>query len=781
VPVVLDEADWAPLEAAVAQRAELLDAVLRDLYGPRRLLRDDVLPPEIVLGHPGFLRAVDGVRLPGGHDLLLTATDLCRGPDGTWSAVSDRTQAPSGAGYAMEDRRVVAQVLAEVYRQTPIQRIGPFFHALRQALHRAAPGVAPTAPGTEEDDGPQVVLLTSGAFSETAFDQAYLASVLGLPLVEGSDLVVREGRVWLRGLGALTPVDVILRRVDAEWCDPLDLRADSRLGVPGLVRAVQAGTVSVVNPLGSAVLENSALLAHLPALARTVLGTDLLLPQAPTTWCGRPAGLAHVLAHLDRLVLKPVVRRRDEGPVLGWTLTAGQRADLAARITADPAGWVGQEPVGGFAEGADRSRSAVLRTFAVAAPDGYRVMAGGLARLVPEGDTVVSSAAGAVARDVWVLAGEVDPAAAEDAGAPVATVRAGGHRREHAGVSGLSPRSAESLFWMGRYAERADGTVRALRALADRWDDHHRRPASPGGRALAVLLDATGARRPDGSVIAPEGTDERPDLRDLLVDRRRPGSVAWAVRHLAEAQAAVRDQMSADVWLPLASMARTLAAQRRAPAARSTDLRAALDRMLEALLAVAGIEAESLVRDAGWRLLDAGRRLERAQALVTTIAATTAEQQPAPVESLVLESVLLMHESAVTHRRRYRTDPAVPDVLDLLLLDGTNPRSLAYQVDRLREDLAQVPTPAGSTDQRDRLLADVDDLLDELDPVAVSAAGPDGQRLRLTEVLDSLGWRLRAVADEIARVHLAHPAPVRQVDEEWGVGVSPQTADGGAA
>jgi uncharacterized alpha-E superfamily protein len=333
---------------------------------------------------------------------------------------------------------------------------------------------------------------------------------------------------------------------------------------------------------------------------------------------------------------------------------------------------------------------------------------------------------------------------------------------------------------MGRYAERADGTVRALRALVDRWDDHHRRPASPGGRALAVLLDAAGARRPEGSVIAADGTEERPDLRDLLVDRRRPGTVAWAVRHLAEAQAAVRDQMSADVWLPLASIARTLAAQRRAHQAGHTDLRTALDRMLEALLAVAGIEAESLVRDAGWRLLDAGRRLERAQALVATIAATTTEQRLAPVDALVLESVLLMHESAVTHRRRYRTDPTVPDVLDLLLLDGTNPRSLAYQVDRLREDLAHVPTPAGTTDQRDRLLADIDDLLDELDPVSVAAPGPDGRRPRLAETLDSLGWRLRAVADEIARVHLAHPAPARQVDEEWGVGASPQTTGGTA-
>ncbi|HEY0215258.1 MAG TPA: circularly permuted type 2 ATP-grasp protein [Cellulomonas sp.] len=831
VPVVLDEADWLPLEAAVAQRAELLDAVLTDLYGERRLLRDDLLPPELVLGHPGFLRAVDGLCLPGGHDLLLTATDLCRTPDGTWVAVSDRAQAPSGAGYAMEDRRVVAQVLAEVYRQTPIQRIGPFFHALRQALLRAAPAGAAGGPGGARlpgdgspAEGPRAVLLTSGPYSETAFDQAYLASMLGLPLVEGGDLVVRDGRVWLRGLGTLEPVDVILRRVDADWCDPLDLRSDSRLGVPGLVRAVQAGTVSVVNPLGASVLENAGLLAHLPALARTVLGTDLLLPQAATTWCGRPEGLARVLAHLDRLVVKPVARGRGAASVPGWTLDEAGRAELAARITEEPGAWVGQEPVGGLAEDAGRSRSAVLRTFAVAAPDGYRVMAGGLARLAPDEDrAVVSSAAGAVARDVWVLAGEIETAPGEEpsddalaagTGYPVAggggTDRPGApgretdvvgtdgtpgdrpsdgpvgdgaarSRRAHAArqaVSGISPRSAESLFWMGRYAERADGTVRVLRAVADRWDDHHRRPATPGGRALSALLDAVGARAPDG-FGRPDAAD-RPELRDLLVDRARPGSVAWAVRRLAEAQAAVRDQMSADLWLPLASMARTLAAQRRTTSGRTADLRTALDRMLEALLAVAGIEAESLVRDGGWRLLDAGRRIERAQALVSTLTATTTRARPDDVDALVLESVLLTHESAITYRRRHQARPTVPGVLDLLLLDETNPRSLAFQVDRLREDLTLVPTPPGGADQRDRLLADVTDLLDELDPGAAGTAGTDGRRVRLTEVLGSLDWRLRAVSDEVARVHFVHLAPARAVAEEWGIGVSPQD-DGGAA
>lgn len=791
VPVVVEEQEWTGLDAALTQRAELLDAVLSDLYGPRLLLRDGTLPAELVLGHPGFVRAVDGLRLPGPRELVLTATDLVRDPSRGWTALSDRAQAPSGAGYAMEDRRVVAQVLAETYRQAPIARIGPFFHALRLALTDAAPG---------RSEEPRAVLLTSGPHSETAFDQAYLASMLGLPLVEGDDLVVRDGRVWLRGLGDPEPVDVVLRRLDAEYCDPLDLRSDSRLGVPGLVRALRAGSVSIVNPLGSGVLENAGLLAYLPALARVVLGTDLLLGQAPTYWCGREPDLGHVLAHLDRLVLKPVSRVPATTSVLGWTLDDRAREQLAARIAADPGAWVGQEPVGGShpdrTDGA--ARAAVLRAFAVAHGGSYHVMAGGLARLAPGSEPLVSSAYGAIAKDVWVLAGGA-PAegAVDDADMRAPEAPAAAPRTPR---SGISPRTAENLYWMGRYGERAEGTVRMLRAVVDRWDDFHRMPQTSGGRALAVLLAALDVRMPAGWPPAVPGDDasaagrsdasgrEVTDLGSLLLDRGRPGSVAWSVRRLAEAQSAVRDQMSPDLWLPLATMARTLAAVRRAipeaaagtaPEPRAADVRPSLDRLLEALLAVAGIQAEGLVRDAGWRLLDAGRRVERAQHLVASLSSVTRVRSH-DVEALVLESVLIAHESVITYRRRHQVRPRVAEVLDLLLADETNPRSLTFQLRRLSDDLAGVPTHAGATEVRDRLLSDVADLLAEANTVAVGAAVTlDGQRHRLAELLDSLRWRLRAISDEISRAHFVHPAPSRSVGDDWGVGVSPQDRPAG--
>ncbi|WP_426593594.1 circularly permuted type 2 ATP-grasp protein [Cellulomonas sp. McL0617] len=776
LPVTIDEPEWARLDAALVQRAELLDAILQDAYGPRRLLTDRLLPPTVVLGHPGFERAVDGLRLPGGRELVLTATDIVRDGSGAWCAVADRTQAPSGVGYAMEDRRVVAQVLSGVYRQASIQRLGPFFRSLRMALRSVAPGDA---------EHPRIVLLTSGPGSETAFDQAYLASMLGLPLVEGPDLLVREGRVWMRGVEGLEPVDVILRRVDAEWCDPLDLRQGSRIGVPGLVRAVRAGTVSVVNPLGSSVLENPALLTYLPRLARVVLDQDLALASAPTWWCGEERSLNHVLAHLDELVILPTERGTSVGTILGWTLSHRERQQLAARITAEPWLWVGQEPVGpagptvngtpvgvgsdlpssdGVGPADLGPRAAVLRTYAVAHAGTYTVMAGGLAR-VAEGH-VVSSALGAAAKDVWVLSSQ--PEAPLEPWVPSDVSAAGEAAQPRRPATGISPRTAENLYWMGRYAERAEDTARTLRVVIDRWDDFHRLPASTGGQSLQVLLEPLG---------------ESPSLRDLVLDRRTVGTVARSIRMLGSSAAAVRDQLSTDTFGPLARIERALRDERSRNRGRTqTDaldlgalrantatagLRPALDKVLEGLLAVAGIAAEGLVRDVGWHFLDAGRRIERAQNLVESLSPLV-ERRPTDVDALVLESVLLAHESAITYRRRHQTVPTVADVLELLLHDRTNPRSLAYQLDRLREALAVIPLGGRSPDQRDHLLSDVVDLLDELDTVAFAAAvTEDGRRARLAESLESMLWRLQATADEIERVHFVRVAPSQSLQDPW--------------
>jgi uncharacterized circularly permuted ATP-grasp superfamily protein/uncharacterized alpha-E superfamily protein len=709
LPLSLTAATWAELEAGVAQRALLLDRLLADLYGPRLTLRTGLLPVEVVLGHPGYVHGWARAT-PRPRELFLAGTDLVQTPEG-WRVLGDRVQAPSGAGYALANRRIVSRVLAAVRRDAQIRRLGPFFDAMRRGLEELA------------TDRARVVLLTPGPRSETAYEQALLASRLGFPLVLASELTVREGRVWQRamgGAGRLEPVDVILRRVDAAWCDPLDLRQDSHLGVPGLLEAARLGTVAVVNGLGSGVAENPGLLPFLPAAARALLDEPLALPGAPTWWCGEPTGRSHVLAHLADLLVKPIARGEGRATVDGAALTTAERAELAARIEAEPHAWVGQEPQRPSTapvvapDGSLDDRPLVLRTFAVAAGGAFRVLAGGLAE------------AGAVAKDVWVSGATVSVAAPPTVGAEAP----------------LSPRVAADLFWLGRYAERAEGTARLLRAVADRFADFRSTREPAGGEALDVLLRAATA-----VTTTPPGTP----LHALVVDRDLPGSLAYAVHRLTGAAQAVREQLSTDTWLVLGRLEAVLA-----DVTPAGDTSGALSQVLEGLLALAGLAAESHVRDPGWHLTDAGRRVERAQHVAALVAATLCAPGLPAADGLVQESVLFATESLVTARRRRRT--GLDALLELLITDPDNPRSIAYQADRLRQDVAHVPGPDGGVLAA---LVAVERRLAQLQPVDLVRLGPDGTRDRLRSGLLGLGGDLARFADVLESTRFAPGAPPR--------------------
>src|SRR4051794_17000933 len=478
IPLLVHDIEWAALEAGLVQRAELLDAVLTDLYDDRRLIAEGLLPPEVVFGHDGFVRAADRIRLPGPHQLFLAGVDLVRGSTGEWMVLGDRTQAPSGAGYAMENRRVVSRLLPGLYRDSRIQRLAPFFHAMRLGLQEIAPA------GSE---APHVVLLTPGTQSETAFDQSFLSSLLGYPLVVGSDLTVRGGRVWARTLGRLEPVDVILRRVDAAYADPLELRPDSQLGVPGLLEAARRGAVSIVNGIGSGIVENRGLLPFLPALCRALLDQPLLLPSVPTWWCGDPVSRAHVRANLEAFVVKPIDRAA--GPVVPVAdrLSRAERDELMARIEARPHAWVAQERLDHstaptVTPNGLQPRPVVLRSFAVAQGGGYRVLTGGLTRVGRTLDRmVVSNEAGATAKDVWGLDSSAPPV--------IASRGAEGPQPDRV-VAPITPRAAGDQFWLGRYAERAEDTVRLLRAVRDRAEDQTHLTRGTEREAVHVLLQA---------------------------------------------------------------------------------------------------------------------------------------------------------------------------------------------------------------------------------------------------------------------------------------------------
>lgn len=772
VPVLLASDEWTGIELGVIQRAELLNLVLSDLYGPRQLLRRGLLPAELVLSHPGFLRQCDQIRLPGSQQLFTTAVDLARDRAGNCAVLADHTQAPSGAGYALENRLVVSRVLPSLYRDSQVHRLAPFFRMLRASLQELAP------PGT---DDPRIVLLSPGPWSETAFEHAYLASYLGYSLVESTDLTVRDGRVWLRSLGRLERVDVILRRTDAWFCDPLELRADSRLGVPGLVEAARVGGVSIVNTLGSGVLENPGLMPYLPRLAEHLLGEKLLLPSVRTWWCGDDDGRRHVLAHLDELVIKPIARGTGATSVFPWDLTREARDDLRRRIDAHPAGWVGQENIElasapTLTDGGLEARRTVLRAFAVARNDSYTAMPGGLTRVAGSngtgsngtsthgnsthgGNVRISNQAGAISKDTWVLASEPEKLSGFwlTSGPPVPAIDP---------EASMSSRAAENLFWLGRYAERAEAMARLLRAVHDRRNDFQRGANPAGTESLRVLLAALTRVSSTYPGFVGEGDADRiaapgAELFALVVDEGRPGTLAHAVRHLLNAAHAVRDQLSSDTWLAVGTLDREIRDLRMSDPEHPMVVQLTLGRIMQNLLALSGLAAESMVRDPGWRFMDAGRRIERGLQLTALLRATVTVERSTATDSLLLESVLIAAESIITYRRRYRSHAQVETLLDLLVTDVDNPRSLAYQLDLLATDVRLMPRlrRGAALSEPERLVLETSTALQLADTAVLSRPSNDGTRRELDDFLTRMLELLCRTADAIDADRFVHLLP----------------------
>jgi uncharacterized circularly permuted ATP-grasp superfamily protein/uncharacterized alpha-E superfamily protein len=728
VPLVIDPAQWRILEVGLAQRAELLNAILVDLYGPQRLLQDGIVPAAVVFGHHGFHRVAARASNHDPRPLVLAATDLGRTPDGEWRVLADRTQAPSGIGYAMENRRVISRVLPELHRDAGLHRMEPYFAALRSALLESAPG---------DQADPRVVVLSPGTHSETAYDQAFLASTLGFPLVQGADLTVRNGGVLMRGHGdRLERVDVILRRVDATWSDPLELRGDSQLGVAGLIEAVRRGNVRVVNGFGAGVLENPGLVPYLPAACEALLGEPLRLASLGTWWCGDPAQREEVER---RLAADGLVVRTLEG-----TIVNGTPEDLAARIAADPYRHVGQEritlsqaPTWADGHGAV-ARPLTLRTFSLRYGSAYRPLVGGLASIRAD-----ETGLPPCSKDVWVL--KESP---QDADQGLADVLPMTHSRS---VTVLVPRALEDMYWSGRYAERAEDLIRLILATHVLAEDFRTRPRTSGGISLEVMLSALDRLGGHGHADA----DIDAEFRSMLLDADRPGSAAQSLAGMRQAFSGVRDQLSPDMWRIFSATDRAAEDLRVNP--HSLQIAESGAEMLHGILAMQGIVA-SMIRDEGYHSIRLGRFLERSMQVCHLLRATTTVRRGLEADRAVLNAVLASAESAVTHRRRYRGYVRTGGVLDLLIMDRDNPRSLAFCLDELRLHLTKLPGSTGSS-RPERLLDDITDMLDRTEVAGLVAIGGVG-RPNLESFLDQVQAQLVRLADAISDVHFATgPAP----------------------
>ena len=655
VPVIQPAAEWQALAEGLSERADLLEAVVADLYGENRLVADGHLPASVIASNPEWLRPLVGVKPASGHFLHFLAFEIGRGPDGGWWVLGDRTQAPSGAGYALENRVASVRSFPGFYTDSNVERLAGFFRAFRDSLN-----------GLRREDGSRVGILTPGPMNETYFEHAYIARYLGMMLLEGDDLVVDNGKLMVRTVSGPKPISVLWRRLDAAWADPLELKASSHLGTPGLLGPIRSQGVTMINALGAGVLESRAFLAFLPRLSRVLHGRPLSIPNIATWWCGGEAERAHVRDHAHAMLIGSANSTRlplepEPGAVLKGDMS-GTGLDLDAWLAAEGRNLVGQELVSlsttpTWQDGKLRPRPMRIRVFMARTPDGWQLMPGGFARLAATGQdpSAVSISSGGSVADVWVVSDTPVP--------EVTMLTQPGEVFVRAAPGLLPSRAADNLFWLGRYVERAEGQMRLTRAFMSRL------PETPAGgtplmTALATYLDELGLDMTEG--VCPK------------IER----TIALAVNSANQ----VRDRFSVDAWASLADLERTVASMRKT-VVPGEDAASAMGVLLRKITGFSGLVHENMYRFSGWRFLTIGRSLERAIGMADLLATFGEWTGPHGGFELCVE----VGDSVMTHRRRYSVTASRDTVVDLLALDPLNPRSIAFHIDEIRDQVSLLP------------------------------------------------------------------------------------------
>jgi uncharacterized circularly permuted ATP-grasp superfamily protein/uncharacterized alpha-E superfamily protein len=736
LPVMYSAGEWARLSEGMSQRARLLSLVYEDLYGPQRLLRARIIPPELVFSHPDFARTCVGWAPRGGTQLRLYAVDLGRAPDGTHYVYSDRTAAPAGSGYSLENRLVMGRTLSRAFNACSVERVREFFETVREAVRQVAP---------EGASEPRVVLLTPGARDESSFEHAYLARYLGYELVEGRDLTVRDRVVYMKTLGGLQRVDVILRRIYDRWCDPLALRDDSYIGVPGLVEAAAAGNVGIINPLGAAVIEAPALKAYLPAAAKYLLGETLKIASVETFWCGEKANLAHVLSAPKDFVVKPAFEDRHGPPQQLGLMSNEAREQLLDRLAANPGRYVAERwperSVVPLLEGASVTYGKLsVRAFLARKGEGYHVMPGGLARVNGSPDGIFLDVnTEQASKDVWVTSSAAPvtliPPAMPDRRV---TLRRGG--------LDLPSRLLDDLYWLGRNVERADMSARLLRGAFDRL-------SSEGGKGRETDLDAVVGALEKLEVLPRLGSKVDTAtltavLFDGLLDAVNQNSLVSVLNNVRLLTSGVRSRLSRDAWYVLRRGVQPFRAfnhGERAPAA-ATEL---LSEVLTNLAAISGTILENMVRGHAWLFLDMGRRVERGNQILTVLSAML----PAGAGRSHMEGLLEVADSLLTYRARYLSSLQIGPVVDLVLTDETNPRSLVFQVNALRDHVEQLPRLDDAVRTRaERRIIEMQSSLMTVDVLAACA----GQGIGLRQLVEDASTLLWQFSDDVTHTWFSH-------------------------
>ncbi|MEO6356432.1 MAG: circularly permuted type 2 ATP-grasp protein [Ferruginibacter sp.] len=764
VPFLISKEEWEITEAALIQRASLLNLLLQDIYGEQKLIKNGIIPLELVYNHTGFLRQCAGIKLPGKHSLVLYSADMARSPDGKLWIISDRTQAPSGSGYALENRTVMTRVLPELFSGLKVRHLSPYFDTMSNSLNEL---------GARHHQNPRIVILTPGPGNETYFEHSYLSSNLSYTLVQGHDLMVKHNFVWLKTLSGLEKVDVIIRRVDDIYCDPLELKPDSQLGVAGLLQVIRSGNVSIANPPGSSILENPGLMPFLQNISKYFFGTGLLMPTIASWWCGQPKEMKYVLNNIQSLVIKRIYRGTSRSTSIdGARLSGSALNELKQKIHKYPFLYVGQEKIGlsstpSLVNGKMEAHKTIFRSFLVSNGDSYTAMAGGLSRTSSDAlNFIVSNQSGGQSKDTWIISPE--PAQS------IILPKKFAEKITAATNGGVLPsNTAENLFWVGRYTERLLGNARFHRTVIQTIAEGNRLMMDTDVQAEQVLLKAlTHYTFTYPGFIDEEDKDNEeklkqpwPELRDILFNEKRVGSLKYDFVLFIRAVHAVRDHWSTDTWRVLRGMEEAFATIKDHTTTGHLKMQHILDSLVTSVVAFIGLNRESISREQGWLMLDMGRKIEQCLLLTNMLRATLVIKNDDLVDYKLQEAVLVSNECLVNFRYKYRSLIQLPLVLDLMIFDPNNPRALLYQLDRLKKSLANLPKTTETTlAAHDLFIIDAYQLIHSASKEKLSLQDEAaGQYLNLDAFLSDMYDILSGIQSAVSKTYFIHAQSQKQL------------------
>ncbi|WP_369753551.1 circularly permuted type 2 ATP-grasp protein [Flavobacterium sp. WC2409] len=692
IPFLIHKSEWETIEKGLRQRAHLYDLILKDIYGPQLLIKNSIIPAELIFDNSGFLLPCFDIRQKLDIQLLNYACDLARGPDGKMWLLDNRTQSPSGSGYALENRIVMSKVFPELNKKMFRSRLSPYFNDLQQTVD---------ALGNNTNENPNVVFLTPGPGNETYFEHVYLSSHLGYTLVQGSDLVVRDGYVWLKSIDQLERVDVIIKRVDDEWCDPLELKRNSLIGIPGLLQVIRLGNVAVINPPGTSVLENHGLMAFMQNACKYLLKEPLILSSIATWWCGQKKELNYVLDNLPKLIIKKTNRKQGFRSIYGRLLDKQQLEDLRIVIRKNPKDFVAQQEVSlsttpSFIDGEIVPRFAAMRAFLISDGNDYRVMQGGLTRSSAiKGKFEVSNRLGGLSKDTWIITdtpNEYNESYVERR-----------NLTNHLNNS-LTSRNAENLFWVGRLCERTMALRSFLKIILSRLNENVTNKENEQPAFLIVLLKSlthlthtypgfVGKEKESDPEVNIDDTiaNPIPELLLLISDSKKPGSVTYNIQALLNTLNQVSEKWNHDTRRIINLVEDSLVALKSSNTSNINQVNHGLDKLHIRLFSFYGNVYETLPRDNGFYLLEIGKNVERILSLISVFKYTFNYKKVEEEESVLMEAILENHHLLAQYRNIYKSHLSLKAVINMVFLEQNLPYTLTFLLDTLSSYLSKLP------------------------------------------------------------------------------------------